>query len=110
LHGAEQVASLSHRAQLEAADLLPPTSVEADSPSRDRAPLNCLRSERSEDLLSGDSPADLRAEAVALTREAEAFSSAAVTDDNRARITGGEHTGGHASGQPSRPHHRGDAC
>lgn len=90
-HGAEQVASLSHQAQLDAADLL-----------------NGLRSVRSESL-SGDSPADLRAEAVSLIRAAEAFSSAALANDNGARITGGEHAGGHASEQPSRSHHRGDA-
>jgi hypothetical protein len=108
-YGAEQVASLSHQAQLKAADLLPPTPVEADSLSRVRAPLNGLRSAGYENLLSGDFPTDLRAETQALIQAAEAFSSAAVTDDNGARITGGEHTGGHASGQPSRPHHRGDA-
>jgi hypothetical protein len=109
LRGAEQIASLSHRAQLEAADLLPPTSIEADSLSRVRAPLNGLSGTRTENVLSGDSPADLRAEAVALIRAAEAFSSAALADDNGASITGGEHTGGHASGQPSRSHHRDDA-
>jgi hypothetical protein len=108
-YGAEQVASLSHQAQLKAADLLTPTSVEADSLSRVRAPLNGLRSARSENLLSRDSPADLRAETLVLIRAAKAFSSAAMTDDNGARITGGEHTGGHAYGQPSRPHHRGDS-
>jgi hypothetical protein len=107
-YGAEQVTSLSHQAQLKAADLLPPTPVEADSLSRVRAPLNGLNAGY-ENLLTGDSPADLRAETLALIRAAEAFSSAAVTNDDGARIRGGEHTGGHASGQPSRPHHRGDA-
>jgi hypothetical protein len=109
-YGAEEVASLSHQPQLRSVDLLPRITVEADFLSRDGAPLNDrLRSARFENLLSGDSPADLRAEALALVQAAEAFGSAAVSDDNGARITRGEHTGGHAFGQPSRPHRRGDA-